>query len=251
MDPIYECIRERARQLAARLPLTAFYRDFPEEAQRARHFMENNPTVSKLRWFVSETADNTFGHGFLHAEKVTLDAGTLMLVECGKLGETTRQTDTLLTLVQCAGLLHDVRRREKNHAARGAKKAREILQDYDLTEDSTAAICLAIKNHEAFQPVTQAPDRKGTLLSGCLYDADKFRWGPDNFTHTVWEMVSFANIPIAMFIEKYPEAMQRLAGISATFRTATGKKYGPEFIDQGLEIGRQLKEYIKHDILSQ
>ncbi len=249
MDPIYENIRQRARQLAACLPPPAFYRDFPEEAKQARHFMENNPTVSKLRWFVSETADNTFGHGFWHAEKVTLDAGTLILVECGKLGETTRQTDALLTMVQCAGLLHDVRRREKNHAARGAEKASEILQNYDLTEDSTAAICLAIKNHEAFQPVIESPDSKGTLLSGCLYDADKFRWGPDNFTHTVWDMVSLANISIAVFMEKYPEAMQRLAGISETFRTATGKKYGPEFINQGLEIGRQLLAYIKNDIL--
>ncbi len=249
MDPIYERIRERARQLAAGLPLPAFYRDFPEEAKQARHFMENNPTVSKLRWFVSETADNTFGHGFLHAEKVTLDAGTLMLVECGKIGETAQQTDALVTMVQCAGLLHDVRRREKNHAARGAEIANEILQDYDLTEESTAAICLAIKNHEAFQPVIESPDRKGTLLNGCLYDADKFRWGPDNFTHTVWDMVSLANIPIAMFMAKYPEAMERLAGISATFRTDTGKKYGPEFINQGLEIGRQLLEHISNDLI--
>jgi hypothetical protein len=249
MDPIYACIRERARRLAASLPPPAFYRDFPAEAKQARHFMENEPIVSKLRWFVSETADNTFGHGFLHAEKVTLDAGTLMLVECGKVGETAPRTHALVTLVQCAGLLHDVRRRKKNHAARGAEKAREILQAYDLTEESTAAICLAIKNHEAFQPVIKSPDREGTLLSGCLYDADKFRWGPDNFTHTVWDMVSLANIPIAMFMEKYPEAMQRLAGISETFRTDTGKKYGPELINQGLEIGRQLLEYIKNDIL--
>ena len=250
MDPIYECIRERARQLAANLPPPAFYRDFLEEARQARHFMENNSTVSKLRWFISETADNSFGHGFLHAEKVALDAGTLIMVECDMLGETAQQTDALLTMVQCAGLLHDVRRRKKNHAACGAAKAAEILKAYDLSEESIAAICLAIKNHEAFQPVIESPDRKGTLLSGCLYDADKFRWGPDNFTHTVWDMVSLANIPLAMFMEKYPEAMQRLAGISETFRTDTGKKYGPEFINQGLEIGRQLLVDIKNDILS-
>ena len=123
MDPIYECIRERARQLAANLPPPAFYRDFLEEARQARHFMENNPTVSKLRWFISETADNSFGHGFLHAEKVALDAGTLIMVECDMLGETAQQTDALLTMVQCAGLLHDVRRRKKNHAACGDRKS--------------------------------------------------------------------------------------------------------------------------------
>jgi hypothetical protein len=244
MDPLYTRIRQQARLIAASLPPPAFYQDFSAEAEQARHFMENNATVSRLRWYVSETADNTFGHGFLHAEKVTLDAGTLMLVECAKTGEAAHKTDALLTMVQCAGLLHDVRRRKKNHAACGAEKAREILQDYGLSAENRAAICLAIKNHEAFQPVIECPDREGTLLSGCLYDADKFRWGPDNFTHTVWEMVSFANIPIETFMRKYPEAMRRLAGISATFRTETGKSYGPEFIDQGLEIGRQLMAYI-------
>ena len=245
MDPHYQSFRAYARRLAANLPAPAFYQEFTDEAQRSRHFMVNNPTVSKLRWYVSETVDNTFGHGFMHAEKVTLDAGTLMLVECGKLGEPEVNAEALLTMVQCAGLLHDIKRRRKNHAVSGAEKARESLKDYAFSPDSAAAICLAIKNHEAFQPVIACPDRESTLVSGCLYDADKFRWGPDNFTHTVWEMVSFANIPIETFMQKYPEAMRRLAGIADTFRTDTGKKYGPEFIDQGLKIGRQLLEYIQ------
>ena len=247
MDPHYQRLREHARRLAANLPVPAFYRDFSDEAQRSRRFMENHPTVSKLRWYVSETVDNTFGHGFMHAEKVTLDAGTLMLVECGKCGESEAKAKALLAMVQCAGLLHDIKRRRKNHAVSGAKKAREILKDYEFSEDEAAAICLAIQNHEAFQPVIECPDRESTLISGCLYDADKFRWGPDNFTHTVWEMVSFAGIPLETFMQKYPGAMKRLAGITDTFRTDTGKEYGPEFIDQGLKIGRRLLEYIQHD----
>jgi hypothetical protein len=247
MNPTYLKIRERARQIAASLPLPAFYLDFPEEARLSRRCLNNNPTVSKLRRFVFENADNTLGHGFPHAEKVTLDAGTIMLVECGKIGKTTERADALLSTVQCAGLLHDIWRREKNHAACGAEKAGEILKDYALPEECTAAICLAIKNHEAFQPVIECPDRESTLLSSCLYDADKFRWGPDNFTHTVWKMVSFADIPLPAFLKKYPGAMQRLVEISKTFRTDTGKKYGPEFIDRGLEIGKQLMEFLNND----
>jgi len=247
MDPIYIRIREHARRIAASLPPPAFYRDFPAEAKRSRHCLKNDPVVSRLRRFVFENADNAIGHGFPHAEKVTLDAGTILLVECGKIGKAVETPGALLTLVQCAGLLHDVRRLEKNHAARGAEKAREILKDYALPEESTAAICLAIRNHEAFQPVVACPDRQGALISDCLYDADKFRWGPDNFTHTVWDMVSFANIPLPGFLKKYPGAMQRLAGINKTFRTDTGKKYGPEFINQGLEIGRQLLEFLEED----
>ena len=247
MNPTYIKIRERARQIAAGLPLPAFYLDFPEKAERSRRCLENNPTVSKLRRFVSEHTDNTLGHGLPHAEKVTLDAGIIMLVECEKIGKTAARTDALLIMIQCAGLLHDVRRREKNHAACGAEKAREILKDYPLPGGSSKAICLAIRNHEAFQPITKSPDRESALLSDCLYDADKFRWGPDNFTHTVWKMVSFADIPLPVFIAKYPGAMQRMAGISKTFRTDTGKKYGPEFIEQGLEIGRQLLAFLNED----
>ena len=247
MHPTYARIREHARMLTAQLPCPAFYLDFEKEVQQARYFMENNPTVSRLRWYVSETADNTFGHGFMHAEKVTLDAGTLILVECSRSGETNAATKSLLTQVQCAGLLHDIKRREKNHAACGAKEAKSILKNYGLSQDTLTAICLAIKNHEAFQPEISCPDRESTLISGCLYDADKFRWGPDNFTHTVWEMVAFGDMPVSAFIQKYPQAMERLARIGATFRTATGKKYGPEFIDQGLKIGRQLLIYMEHN----
>ncbi len=247
MDPIYVRIRERARRIAATLPIPVFYRDFPAETKRSRQCLENDPIVSKLRRFVSENTDNAIGHGFPHAEKVTLDAGTILLVECGKIGKAVETSGALLTMVQCAGLLHDVRRMEKNHAVRGAEKAREILQDYALSEECTETICLAIRNHEAFQPTIECPDRRGALISGCLYDADKFRWGPDNFTHTVWEMVSFADISLPVFLRKYPGAMQRLAGINKTFRTDTGKKYGPEFIAQGLEIGRQLLEFLNED----
>ncbi len=247
MDPIYIRIREYARGIAANLPMPAFYQDFPDETRRSRHFLENDSTVSRLRRFVSENADNELGHGLRHAAKVAEDAGTIMLVECGHKENAGAQMNTLLTMAQCAGLLHDVKRREKNHAVGGAEKAREILQDYDLSGDCIETICLAILNHEAFQPTLDCPDRKSALISGCLYDADKFRWGPDNFTHTVWDMVSFANIPIAVFLEKYPGAMERLAGINTTFNTDTGKKYGPEFIELGLEIGRQLLEFINNE----
>jgi len=53
-------------------------------------------------------------------------------------------------------------------------------------------------------------------------------------------MVSFFNIPVAQFMDLYPEGMEKLAKIKNTFRTITGKKYGPQFIDLGLAIGKEL-----------
>jgi len=34
--------------------------------------------------------------------------------------------------------------------------------------------------------------------------------------------------------------MEKLAKIKRTFRTRTGKKYGPQFIDLGVSIGKEL-----------
>jgi hypothetical protein len=44
---------------------------------------------------------------------------------------------------------------------------------------------------------------------------------------------------------RYPKGMQGIARIKSTFRTPTGKKYGPQFIDIGLAIGKELYDVIK------
>ena len=86
----------------------------------------------------------------------------------------------------------------------------------------------------------------GRLVSDCLYDADKFRWGPDNFSDTLWEMVSFMNPPLSVFVSRYPSGMETLFKIRSTFRSRTGKKYGPQFIDLGLAVGNELYKVIMH-----
>jgi hypothetical protein len=44
---------------------------------------------------------------------------------------------------------------------------------------------------------------------------------------------------------RYPQGMEGLEKIKTTFRTQTGKKYGPRFIDLGLAIGKKLYEVIQ------
>jgi hypothetical protein len=41
--------------------------------------------------------------------------------------------------------------------------------------------------------------------------------------------------------------MEKLKTIKTTFRTATGKKYGPQFIDLSLAIGEELFGVIKSE----
>jgi len=240
MEIIYARIRQRARQIVSRYPPPDFYKDHPSADALSRQYLETNPLTEKLQSFVAQHLEDDDGHGIKHAIKVAVDAGTLMIIENKLAGHSDNVINRRVLIVQCACLLHDIKRKHENHAIKGATYARQVLKVYPFQSDEVDDICRAIRNHEAFKKTEKASTSEGTLVSDCLYDADKFRWGPDNFTDTVWAMVSFFNIPVAQFMDLYPEGMEKLAKIKNTFRTITGKKYGPQFIDLGLAIGKEL-----------
>jgi len=247
MDDIYIHIRELARKIASYFPIPDFYQDHERENDLSYQFFEENTVVSKLKSFIADCIDNNFGHGIHHVSKVTIDAGALMYIEGKSAGYPDDLIDRKVMILQCAGLLHDIKRKEKDHAVKGADAARKILQDYPLKPDEIDDICFSIRNHEAFKSTVEMNTAEGALISDCLYDADKFRWGPDNFTHTVWDMISVRNPPLNDFIDHFPKGMEGILKIKDTFRTATGKKYGPQFIDLGIAIGTRLLEAIQND----
>jgi hypothetical protein len=250
MQDIYSILRQAARQIAATYPEPDFYHDFSSSVARSRELFQASPMVRQLSVFVREETRSNLGHGMGHAEKVALDAGAIAAVEAAAADFSDRRTDHLILLAHCAGLLHDIRRRQKQHAARGAEAAREKLtRDYALDETSIDQITFAIRNHEAFKDSQPPETVEYYIVSGSLYDADKFRWGPDNFTHTVWKMIAAASAPLppSRFIRLYPDALEYIAAIKATFRTDVGRRYGPRFIDTGLDIGRELLEKIQSE----
>ncbi|MBW2365552.1 MAG: HD domain-containing protein [Deltaproteobacteria bacterium] len=248
MDAIYVQIRQLAQQIASHFPIPDFYQDYELENDLSYQFFEENPVISRLKSFIADCIDNDFGHGMNHAEKVTLDAGALMYIEGKAAGYTGDLIDRKVMILQCAGLLHDIKRKEKDHAIKGADFARKILKDYPLTPEEVDDICVAIRNHEAFKSTVKMNTAEGVLMSNCLYDADKFRWGPDNFTHTVWDMLSSRNPPLTAFIDHFPSGMEGISKIKSTFRSKTGQKYGPQFIDLGIAIGTELLEVIKTEL---
>ncbi len=209
--------------------------------------MHANPHLVRLHSFVKQNLKDDFGHGLDHAVKVSLDAGTLMIVEGKKAGYSHELLLRRLFLVQCAGLLHDLKRKKKDHAQAGADFAKSLLQNYPLTKNEISDIYHAILNHEAFRKPVKAKNPKSALVSDCLYDADKFRWGPDNFFETVWRMVDFHRIPPGKFLEHYPDGIKKIASIKQTFRSETGQMYGPNFIDIGLLIGEKLFHFIQNE----
>ena len=240
MKLVYAPIRKRALQIVSRYPSPDFYQDHSQSNELSRHYFETNPLTVQLRAFVAKKLEDDFGHGLEHAEKVAMDAGALMIIENNLVGASNDVIHRRVIIVQCAALLHDIKRKQENHAARGAAYARNVLQTYPFDLEEIEDICLAIQNHEAFKNTVKPNTLQGSLVSDCLYDADKFRWGPDNFSHTVWIMASFSKIPVVKLMEFYPGGMKVVAKIKHTFRTDTGKKYGPQFIDIGLAIGKEL-----------
>ncbi len=252
MNSLYMKIHKQAIKIAEQYPDADFYQDYPDQVDFSLQFFSTDAVVCALYDYVVENIEDDFGHGLDHVRKVAHDAGTLAIIEGQKLeGAGTgkelfgSELNHRVRMAQCAGLLHDIRRKYKNHAKEGAVFSEKVLGQYLFPKEDVTDICLAIENHEAFGDIKVCRTPAGELLSDCLYDADKFRWGTENFTHTVWEMVSYANIPIKKFMNLYPRGISFLEKIKDTFRTPTGRKYGPQFIDLGLCVGEDIYQFIQ------
>lgn len=245
MQSIYRDIQKKAVKIASEFALPLFYKDYYPIYEASRMFFETDPIIAKLKTDVTHHIESDFGHGMNHVVKVTVDSGALLIIEARDMGLSEALIRRLVLITQCAGLLHDIKRKEKEHALKGSIFARDLLKPYPLTEDEIETIGLSIKNHEAFKPFEKIESPNSALVSDCLYDADKFRWGPDNFTETVWDMLMYANTPISRFIDRYPKSIEGLSKIKSTFRTPTGKKYGPQFIDLGIAIGEKIYQHLK------
>jgi hypothetical protein len=245
MKDVYDEMIAVSRDIAASFPQPRFY-VFCREPLYLSHSLFNEDTeVIKCRTFVLNELKDGFGHGIDHSKKVALEAGALAYIEGGRLSfEESSRRDACL-LAQIAGLLHDLRRGEKRHAKASALAASILLKDFCIPAEKRECIVQAISNHEAFIEPERVGSPFGQIISDALYDADKFRWGPDNFTQTLWQMLRSSQARIVPLIQRFPEGMAGISGITKTFRTETGKIYGPEFIELGLKIGEKIYQFLK------
>ena len=248
MMETYDHLQQEARKIVASLPPPRFHRIHIREVEESKAFLDQDPLLKRLQGEMARLVEEDFGHGGLHSWLVSVDAGAIVRVE---LERNKHHKESYIRhqiqLVQIAGILHDIKRKEADHARKGAVFAKEYLNrhNYPILPMDLQLICDAIGEHEAFSKANSREKIKNSsLISNALYDADKFRWGPDNFTHTVWDMVRFAKVPVELFVKKYPAGIQKLSQIKTTFRTRTGKTFGPDFIDLGMEAGRLLAGHL-------
>jgi hypothetical protein len=251
MDEKIKQIKKQSRQIIVKFPEPLFYSDFNLSIKFSEDFIKNDNVIIKIQDFVNKSINTNFGHGIEHAKKVAIDTAVLMLIEGQNENYPAKYLKKRVRLAQCAGLLHDIKRTEKNHAKKGAKFVKEFLTQYtEFDSFDIRDISLAIENHEAFKKCKKIKNKDGLILSNCLYDADKFRWGPDNFTYTLWDILSCSKTDLSRFYENYNKGIKTIEKIKNTFKTKTGKKYGNEFIDIGLNIGKEIFKLLEKEINS-
>jgi hypothetical protein len=238
---VYQKLQDTALKIARTLPRPAFYGEHSTLISLAEEVLKTHELILKCRTYLDESQLEC-AHGLCHCEAVARDAGTIVLVEGRRRGISKSVIEPLFTAAIIAGLFHDIKRREQDHAVRGSIEAEKILKALGVDERSRSHITYAIRNHEAFKTTCDLDDEGGCMVSDSLYDADKFRWGPENFTGTLWLMVEAHHTPPETLHKTFKEKMKGIERIKETFRTATGKRYGPEFIDQGVTIGNAIYE---------
>lgn len=239
-------LQREAERIASRHALPEFYTRFRAAISLSRKLFFGSPLTVRLRKEVEPSLHDDLGHGLYHSSRVSVETATLIFIELESSHLTPKHLKRLMMLGHMAGLLHDICRSEPNHAEAGSIEAVKILKHYPLSEREVIHIGTAIRNHEAFLVPSPCKPQWSQLISDCLYDADKFRWGPDTFTHTLWHMMDHQGLSIQQIIEKFPWGMSGILRIADTFRTVTGRLYGPEVIQSGVEIGKEIYRFLLH-----
>lgn len=235
-NSIYHRLQEKAFRTAERIGPPSFYAAHGGELETSTSSFRENTLLHACKAQIDRTKLHP-AHGLPHCEKVAIEAGAIVLAE--RAGENTG-TAELMFCAQIAGLLHDITRAGKDHSITGSIEAGRILEEFGIKERKKKYVTAAIRNHEAFREVLLSEDASARLVSDALYDADKFRWGPDNFTTTLWLMVKASGTSARMLYNTFQEKMSGIRRIRDTFRSETGRKYGPEFIDFGIAIGNEI-----------
>jgi hypothetical protein len=240
-----DILRRIKQESAAAMPgnLPSFYNAMSAELASARDTFFSHPLILRCREDVLPFLNDEFGHGIEHSKKVAIEASALVLSEAGMLGLEKARRIGLLAML--AGLLHDTCRLEGEHAVRGAELSLLILRDYPLLDDEKQMIADAVRCHEAFSQPLEFDHHGTKVLADALYDADKFRWGPDNFITTLWEICNYQEWTLQQILDKFPAGLEMVASIRNTFRTPAGKIYGPEFIELGLVMGKKIYQIIQ------
>jgi hypothetical protein len=237
MDPRIIEMKRRARELAASRPQNAFALDCAEELGHASTLFFEHPLMQRLQSDALGYLNEPCGIGVEHGKRVAIDAAALLLAEPAGLDPEERRR--LALLAEMAGLLHDALRFEDDHAEKGADLCMRLLRGYPIAPEERLWIAQAVALHETALPLAEAGPQAAQMLSGVVHDADRFRFGPDIFAATLWELCDCDEWTFEAIAAAYPQGAAHAATLRTGFRTEQGRKYGPALIDEGLSLAQE------------
>jgi len=251
MKSLLKQFKETAQKLAAAHGQTAFQRDLSAELDHARRSFFDDPLLLRMRDDTLTFLYDDFGFGIEHSKNVAVDAAAIILADTAPLPQGSMRRLAQLALL--AGLLHDADRLEPDGAAKAAGLSRSILASYPLEDEDRELIAKAIAAHEDVV-WTPPADPLEALLSGALYDADKFRYGADVYVTAMWEYCDYEEMHPSEALRCLGMAEERIPAFRGTFRTASGRLYGDRILASGLDalplIVKELSDFLAgHDMV--
>jgi hypothetical protein len=234
-------LKQEAKKLAAARKQPPFIEVCKMELEQSRQHFFDNPLILNLQQECLPLLYDDTGFGIEHAKHTAIDAGALALKDYSGPQYDTRR---LVLGAQVAGMLHDICRTEGEHAERGALIAEMKLSRYDVEPELIKNVKDAVSRHEDIE-ADEPVDEASAAVSACLYDADKFRWGPDFFTTFFWEMTDYLTDPPETFPEAFKLSVESLPGYLSTFRTSAGKRFGNAYIEFGMDFAPKVQPLLK------
>jgi hypothetical protein len=236
MDPRIVELKRHARELSHSRPQPAFVLECAEELSHASNLFFDHPLMLRLQNDALGFLNDACGLGVEHGKRVAVDAAALVLVEPSGLNQEERRR--LALLAEMAGLLHDSMRHEDDHPDKGADLCLRILRGYPLAPEERVWIAQAVSLHEADQPQAEGGPENARLLSGAVHDADRFRFGPDIFTATLWEFCECDDWTLEEIVRTFPKGPEHAGACAHGFRTEQGRRYGPAMLSEGLALAK-------------
>ncbi len=167
-DLSYEKARCLSRQIAAAVGAPRFYEERNAEIVLSGGMYRDDTSVTACARIVEEHGDR-LGHGLDHAAKVAVEGGALVMIESGP-DIPRAELMRLVRLAHLAGILHDIRREEENHARCGAEEAivdgeTGLLVPQGQPEAAAGAIVRLLRDPEAAARMGAAGRERARLMS--------------------------------------------------------------------------------------
>lgn len=227
-------LKRQARELSGKRPQSAFCLECAEELGHASGMFFDHPLMLRLQGDALGFLNEACGLGVEHGKRVAMDAAALVLAEPSGLNQEDRRR--LALLAEMAGLLHDALRHEDDHAEKGADICLRILRGYPLAPEERVWIAQAVALHEADLPLAESGPEAARLLSGAVHDADRFRFGPDIFSATLWELCECEDWSLEEIGKVFPKGRELAKNFAGAFRTEQGRRYGPALMEEGVAL---------------